>query len=96
MIVGFEVSTCSIARDPAQPIADVPCAAAAPGGGTKMPPPQRVAVGESIAYTFDVSWEESSIKWASRWDAYLRAPGGRRSSRIHWLSLANSLGTFCG
>ena len=95
MIVGFEVSACSIRRDPAEPIAAVPCAAAAaaaPGGASAMPPPQRVAVGESIAYTFDVAWEESSIKWASRWDAYLRAPGG--SARIHWLSLANSLGPF--
>lgn len=88
MIVGFEVLACSIRRDPAERIADVACAE--PGG--KMPPPQRVAVGESIAYTFDVFWEESAIRWASRWDSYLRAPGGRRSSRVHWLSLANSLG----
>ena len=91
MIVGFEVASCSIRRDPSKPVADVPCAEEL---GRKMPPPQRVAVGESIAYTFDVRWEESSIKWASRWDAYLRAPGGKRASRVHWLSLANSLGEF--
>ena len=88
MIVGFEVLACSIRRDPSKPITDTPCAE--PGG--KMPPPQRVAVGESISYTFDVFWEYSKIRWASRWDAYLRAPGGRRSSRVHLLSLANSLG----
>ena len=28
-------------------------------------------------YTYDVYWEESDIAWSSRWDAYLRMPGGR-------------------
>ncbi len=38
-------------------------------------------------YTYDVYWELSDISWASRWDAYLRMPGGR----VHWFSILNSL-----
>ena len=38
-------------------------------------------------YTYDVSWDMSEITWASRWDAYLRMPGGR----VHWFSILNSL-----
>jgi hypothetical protein len=34
-----------------------------------------------------VYWELSDISWASRWDAYLRMPGGR----VHWFSILNSL-----
>jgi len=38
-------------------------------------------------YTYDTFWEESDITWASRWDAYLKMPGGR----VHWFSILNSL-----
>lgn len=48
-------------------------------------PPQ--PTGAKIAYTYDVYWDTSDITWASRWDAYLRMPGGR----VHWFSIANSL-----
>lgn len=40
-----------------------------------------------LVYTYDVYWELSDISWASRWDAYLRMPGGR----VHWFSILNSL-----
>lgn len=32
---------------------------------------QEVAVGETIIYTYDISWKESDTHWASRWDIYL-------------------------
>ena len=32
-------------------------------------------------------WDQSEINWASRWDAYLKMPGGR----VHWFSILNSL-----
>ena len=35
------------------------------------------AAGAKITYTYDVFWEESQIAWSSRWDAYLKMPGGR-------------------
>ena len=41
-----------------------------------------------VLFTYDVIWTQSSIKWASRWDNYLKMEYG---SKIHWLSILNSL-----
>ena len=30
-----------------------------------------MAAGETIIFTYDVSWKESDTHWASRWDIYL-------------------------
>merc|ERR1719461_311475 len=46
-----------------------------------------LASHEEIVYTYDVVWSESSIRWASRWDNYLKMTGGQ----IHWFSILNSL-----
>merc|ERR1712188_21186 len=43
--------------------------------------------GRRILYTYDVSWEESDIKWASRWDMYLYMG----QDDIHWFSILNSV-----
>lgn len=40
-----------------------------------------------VVYSYDVSWTESPIRWASRWDGYLKMTGGQ----IHWFSIMNSL-----
>lgn len=40
----------------------------------------------TIVFSYDVVWELSSVKWASRWDAYL----SMRDSDIHWFSIVNS------
>jgi len=40
-----------------------------------------------IGYTYDVQWRPSPVRWASRWDAYLRMSEGN----IHWFSIINSL-----
>lgn len=40
----------------------------------------------SIVYTYDVLWTYSDIRWASRWDNYLKMTGGQ----IHWFSILNS------
>mmetsp|Transcript_59915 Transcript_59915/g.111016 ORF Transcript_59915/g.111016 Transcript_59915/m.111016 type:complete len:612 (+) Transcript_59915:86-1921(+) len=42
---------------------------------------------EEISYTYDVVWTPSEIRWASRWDNYLKMSGGQ----IHWFSILNSL-----
>lgn len=73
MIVGFEVSPCSIKRTPGKPVEHLIC-----DSGDKLPPAQEVKEGEKIMYTYDVYWEKNDkIKWASRWDSYLRMPGGK-------------------
>ncbi|KAJ8767856.1 hypothetical protein K2173_020796 [Erythroxylum novogranatense] len=42
---------------------------------------------EPIVFTYEVSFEESDIKWPSRWDAYLKMEG----SKVHWFSIMISL-----
>jgi len=42
---------------------------------------------QDITFTYDVEWEESPIRWASRWDAYLKMTG----AQIHWFAILNSV-----
>ncbi|CAH8348936.1 unnamed protein product [Eruca vesicaria subsp. sativa] len=49
--------------------------------------PQEVEEGKEIVFTYDVSFKESEIKWASRWDTYLVM----NEDQIHWFSIINSL-----
>lgn len=83
MVVGFEVSPCSIERNPDKPIENIGC----PSEGDKAVKPQEIKEGGKIVYTYDVYWQTSPTKWASRWDAYLRMPGGK----VHWFSIFNSI-----
>lgn len=43
----------------------------------------------NVTWTYDVTWEESATKWASRWDIYL-SMNNRYSSDVHWFSILNS------
>jgi len=43
-----------------------------------------------VVWTYDVRWEASEIKWASRWDLYLNA-GTAETAEVHWFSIINSL-----
>ncbi|MEW5298849.1 MAG: hypothetical protein WDW38_000420 [Sanguina aurantia] len=83
MIVGFEVSPCSIQRDAGKEVEDIVCGVDNDAHITA----QEVTEGSKIVYTYDVYWQDSKIKWASRWDAYLRMPGGK----VHWFSIGNSV-----
>ncbi|KAF3446192.1 hypothetical protein FNV43_RR11371 [Rhamnella rubrinervis] len=49
--------------------------------------PQEVAENKEIIFTYDVEFQESDVKWASRWDAYLLMT----DDQIHWFSIVNSL-----
>eukprot|EP00930_Biecheleria_cincta_P033134 TRINITY_DN22948_c0_g1_i1.p1 TRINITY_DN22948_c0_g1~~TRINITY_DN22948_c0_g1_i1.p1 ORF type:complete len:918 (-),score=129.39 TRINITY_DN22948_c0_g1_i1:39-2792(-) len=42
---------------------------------------------DEVHFMYDVSWEESSIRWVSRWDAYMAIRGGK----IHWFAILNSV-----
>eukprot|EP00775_Hariotina_reticulata_P011626 gene11626-11770_t len=81
MIVGFEVFACSVKRNPGKPLENVIC------GSDSKTPPQEVKVGEKVVFSYDVMWAASQIKWSTRWDSYLRMPGGK----VHWFSIMNSL-----
>jgi len=43
--------------------------------------------GTTIVWTYTVTFEQSPIKWASRWDVYLLMI----DDQIHWFSIINSL-----
>lgn len=42
---------------------------------------------KEIIFTYDVDFQESDVKWASRWDSYLLMS----DDQIHWFSIVNSL-----
>ncbi|KAL0908024.1 hypothetical protein M5K25_022487 [Dendrobium thyrsiflorum] len=58
---------------------------------TKIAPgthgPQEVTVDTHIVFTYDVTFQPSELKWASRWDTYLLM----NDDQIHWFSIINSL-----
>lgn len=43
-----------------------------------------------VVWTYDVKWEESPIRWASRWDIYL-SMNRRFDSEVHWFSIINAI-----
>ncbi|RWR82576.1 transmembrane 9 superfamily member 10-like protein [Cinnamomum micranthum f. kanehirae] len=49
--------------------------------------PQEVGDKMEIIFTYDVDFEKSEVKWASRWDTYLLMT----DDQIHWFSIVNSL-----
>ncbi|CAN1286635.1 Transmembrane 9 superfamily member 7 [Linum perenne] len=49
--------------------------------------PQEVEIGKDMVFTYDVVFQDSDIKWASRWDTYLLM----NDDQIHWFSIINSL-----
>jgi len=40
-----------------------------------------------VQFTYRVSWNQSTTRWATRWDHYLRIS----EPRIHWFALFNSI-----
>jgi len=51
---------------------------------------QIVKEGASILYTYDVTWVESDVRWASRWDVYL-SEDHMVPAQVHWYSITNSI-----
>ncbi|KAK4373004.1 hypothetical protein RND71_008388 [Anisodus tanguticus] len=49
--------------------------------------PQEIVADSEVVFTYDISFESSNIRWASRWDSYLHMNG----DQIHWFSIINSL-----
>lgn len=78
-IVGFEVEPYSMLQNHE-------------GGKVSCPegshyPSFELGVHGEITYTYDIVWTASPLRWASRWDNYLKMTGGQ----IHWFSILNSL-----
>ncbi|KAI8477092.1 MAG: hypothetical protein J3K34DRAFT_170756 [Monoraphidium minutum] len=50
-------------------------------------PPLEVKENNEAIFTYDVKFTESDIRWASRWDTYLKMT----DDQIHWFSIINSV-----
>ncbi|KAK3426761.1 hypothetical protein EUGRSUZ_F03131 [Eucalyptus grandis] len=90
-IVGFEVTPNSIKHDYKEWDAKNPqvttCNANTKNLVQGSTVPQEVDTDKEVVFTYDVSFMESDIKWASRWDTYLLM----NDDQIHWFSIINSL-----
>jgi len=95
-IVGFEVMPFSIKHSyygkwnaSAVPYHSLTtCAGDPPNGRFERHQPQVIdsTEGGQVIFTYDVEWEKSMVKWASRWDVYLQMT----DDNIHWFSIVNS------
>lgn len=85
-VVGFEVEPKSI-KNGLLKLDDA--GACSPAAADQSIEPQEINEdGETEVYfTYEVEWEESQIKWASRWDTYL----SMSDVQIHWFSIINSV-----
>ncbi|GFY80797.1 endomembrane protein 70 protein family [Actinidia rufa] len=88
MVVGFEVVPCSFQHN-AESLKNLKMYGRYPSAIKCDPSTVAMAVkeGESVAFTYEVEFVESDIKWPSRWDAYLKMEG----AKVHWFSILNSL-----
>ncbi|CAO2815962.1 unnamed protein product [Amaranthus hypochondriacus] len=90
-IVGFEVKPFSVKHEYEGEWSDntrlTSCDPHANRLVTSSSNPQEVEEKQEIIFTYDVSFEQSDVKWASRWDAYLLMS----DDQIHWFSIVNSL-----
>ncbi|XP_057500951.1 transmembrane 9 superfamily member 11-like [Actinidia eriantha] len=88
MVVGFEVVPCSFQHN-AESVKNLkmygryPSAIKCDTSFVAM----AVKEGEPVAFTYEVEFVESDIKWPSRWDAYFNMEG----EDVHWFSILNSL-----
>jgi transmembrane 9 superfamily protein 2/4 len=64
------------------------CVGDPPNGRFERHQPQVIdpTEGGQVIFTYDIEWEQSSVKWASRWDVYLQLT----DDNIHWFSIVNS------
>eukprot|EP00471_Norrisiella_sphaerica_P007599 CAMPEP_0184493786 /NCGR_PEP_ID=MMETSP0113_2-20130426/26934_1 /TAXON_ID=91329 /ORGANISM="Norrisiella sphaerica, Strain BC52" /LENGTH=438 /DNA_ID=CAMNT_0026879203 /DNA_START=101 /DNA_END=1414 /DNA_ORIENTATION=+ len=92
-IVGFEVEAFSVKHsyegdwDRASGPQLSTCTALNPIGRNQKPQPVSGTDSEEVIWTYDVQWETSNIKWASRWDVYFKMT----DSKVHWFSIINSI-----
>ncbi|VDN83921.1 unnamed protein product [Brugia pahangi] len=89
-VVGFEVQPQSIDSSRFKFSSDSPVTFPAIVEECTITDGENQEVGKginNIIWTYSVTWEESDVPWASRWDAYL----SMKDVQIHWFSIVNSI-----
>ncbi|EFJ35060.1 hypothetical protein SELMODRAFT_165859 [Selaginella moellendorffii] len=92
-IVGFEVTPFSVKHEVEKSWngpADTKLSTCSRDGKRRVgadQPFQEVEANEEIIFTYDVAFQLSPVRWASRWDMYLYMS----DDQIHWFSIINSL-----
>jgi len=92
-IVGFEVEPFSVDHkykgpwNAARPTLQT-CTPIHPVTSVGNLPPQALTTEAEIVWTYDVKWEWSDVRWASRWDLYMHMSDDQQ---VHWFSIVNSL-----
>ena len=84
-VVGFRAETLSLNRDSLE-IGEYGTSCSIKRGDSG---PQFVnkEAETNLYFTYSVHWEQSDVKWASRWDSYLTMS----DVQIHWFSIINSV-----
>jgi transmembrane 9 superfamily protein 2/4 len=91
-IVGFEVEPFSVDHEykepwnAASPVLTT-CSPIHPVTSVGNLQPQALDKAAEIVWTYDVKWEWSEVRWASRWDLYMKMS----DDQVHWFSIVNSL-----
>ncbi|KAI3496041.1 hypothetical protein L1887_38391 [Cichorium endivia] len=88
IVVGFEVNPCSVKHNPKslknlKSYSKYPSTISCDDNTVNM----AIKENEPIAFTYEVTFIESDIKWPSRWNAYMKTEG----AKVHWFSIVNSL-----
>lgn len=84
-VVGFEVETKSIRHDEYKFDGEEKCQFNEKHNKQLVNTENQAAT--TVAFTYEIQWEKSDVRWASRWDTYL----AMRDVQIHWFSIVNSL-----
>jgi len=93
-IVGFEVDAYSVSHEvDGEDLGEgsstqlKTCTPLNPVRRTQKPQPVSGTDEQTVFWTYDVQWQSSDIKWASRWDLYFKMT----DSKVHWFSIINSI-----
>ncbi|GAB5353843.1 hypothetical protein AAMO2058_000068800 [Amorphochlora amoebiformis] len=86
-IVAFEVEAFSVKHEMEAGQALKTCTPLNPVRRAQAPQPVSGLEETDIIWTYDVQWQSSNIKWASRWDVYFKMT----DSKVHWFSIINSI-----
>uniref|UniRef100_A0A673BG51 Transmembrane 9 superfamily member n=1 Tax=Sphaeramia orbicularis TaxID=375764 RepID=A0A673BG51_9TELE len=85
-VVRFEVVPQSVKIEDLKPVEEDKMCTLPEASGSA---PQEIDPSKEneVLFTYSVSWKESEVKWASRWDTYLTMS----DVQIHWFSIVNSV-----